>query len=1327
MRKKNLIILLMLCLIMPFCLIFSACGKKPDDDPDKKTEFEEFSEMAVNIMSNFDLSELGGSETQGVSARNERHDTGVISSQKLTAPKSQMDQDFFQAMQGLQDKESEGNLNYYYSDIIEQVFVTTLGCGDVLQNKYNVKDFYGVKAKMVIDDGDGYIEYSSYMVEKVGDLVKLYIYTLIDDQNPNTVDDEIINHAIIDYKSSTDFGIELITFSPDYNNFHIAIVDSQYNISLLSRDMYNSPNGGTEKYSSATASNGILECYTTEKESFVDTWITAYKQSYDQKLNLSKLTTQTKNTYTEASYTVTYADMIEAFGQYVDMSESGAEYIVTPYQVVDGVMTTCNLDNYTPSSGDGSDVLPISGDTLFLNLSILESVNKLIIPANYKYIAADSSFVINKYYEYLITLNPSNADAYRQQQDQKNEELGNSGENLFVKITTEDIMELCSCDETTAQAFAVEMAKQFSITKYIKNKDNPLYGYYTQEGFSIEIVETSTLFSKRSDGNIYLNINDQQILVFQNNKINVMDSSFDTLEHGKGFDLSDPVSKFLDLQLSQKDWLVCETIHRAWYEEYNDFDIFQNVKNLIINIDADEALTGLINVIPYQLDLDNLTLNFTGGESEKGETQFQFDLTGSKFGRIKKFNINSDTTAKIFVINGEYSNDGSPLTYDNVIIEEIKLNENVAGFYTKGYLTLDMDTFEVPSTLRYLNFNCETSAYYNREEESWTYVPGDVKTSGNFTINIPKGLSFNADFSSGYSYETTPHYDYSDLKDFVLTAMPTLPSGSELTINYDYTIKDLYGSYYLARDNYFNIRNEHGDENDYAEGFVAYCVWKYYKDRDNYNVNIGFDAFALNETLDGLQNGAIEFNVGSKENSISQETIISRIVSFEDAQMKVCLDTEGTINPLNPNAIDLEVGENKFYVFVSHVSIETPVIIPVIVNRNSALTLTIDAGNGTITSGSYQDLIVDNNKIVLSVDKGEKLDITDIADNFFMYYDITAPKGYIRDGWIDAGGTRRDGLYECEGITYEVVDGYSKYFFIGDANVTIRANYILDTFWFVFTQEYSVDENNRITVSYPEGFNQYTIETGVIDLSEITVTKYLNLEDYTFAGWYLTEDFSGSPVTQLDVSNPETIGIIYLYAKYDFIPRTIKYYARFEYSSEDDIEMDITGLGVPTTINNGKSPISEFSYNQVEWPSFTGYQPTGSYNTPTYNATTREWSFYVLYEKLYCGVKVVPVCINGCEACVSEEIGEVYLSDVSINIDAESATFRANDYADILFPKHIAEFYLDEELTIKPSAEASLDNAWTIASNGDWVLDIDKLAELGLFGDVVIYAKLTVK
>src|SRR5690606_38999557 len=88
-------------------------------------------------------------------------------------------------------------------------------------------------------------------------------------------------------------------------------------------------------------------------------------------------------------------------------------------------------------------------------------------------------------------------------------------------------------------------------------------------------------------------------------------------------------------------------------------------------------------------------------------------------------------------------------------------------------------------------------------------------------------------------------------------------------------------------------------------------------------------------------------------------------------------------------------------------------------------------------------------------------------------------------------------------------------------NVTVYAKWI--------ETEYTITyELNGGTLESPK--TKFTASE--LPLTLPTPTK----EDYTFAGWYLTSDFSGNPVTQLTEAKNVT-----LYAKWEAIQYTITY------------------------------------------------------------------------------------------------------------------------------------------------------------------------------------------
>ncbi len=161
-----------------------------------------------------------------------------------------------------------------------------------------------------------------------------------------------------------------------------------------------------------------------------------------------------------------------------------------------------------------------------------------------------------------------------------------------------------------------------------------------------------------------------------------------------------------------------------------------------------------------------------------------------------------------------------------------------------------------------------------------------------------------------------------------------------------------------------------------------------------------------------------------------------------------------------------------------------------------------------------------------------------------------------------------------EGFTF--VGWYLKADFSGDSvtqitdanNVTVYAKWI--------ETEYTITyELNGGTLESPK--TKFTISE--LPLTLPTPTK----EDYTFAGWYLTSDFSGNPVTQLTEAKNVT-----LYAKWEAIQYTITYELNGGTltNAPTKFTKDQLPLTLPTPTKEGKEfagwyLTSDFSGNKV--------------------------------------------------------------------------------------------------------------------------------------------------
>lgn len=161
-------------------------------------------------------------------------------------------------------------------------------------------------------------------------------------------------------------------------------------------------------------------------------------------------------------------------------------------------------------------------------------------------------------------------------------------------------------------------------------------------------------------------------------------------------------------------------------------------------------------------------------------------------------------------------------------------------------------------------------------------------------------------------------------------------------------------------------------------------------------------------------------------------------------------------------------------------------------------------------------------------------------------------EGYTFDGWYTEP--------EFTNRVTSIVNGT-------EGNVDLYAKFSATSY--TITYVLNGGTNN---VSNPSGYDAITLPITLLDPTK---------NGYTFAGWYETSDFSGSPVTQIDAG---TTGNKIFYAKWDFETYTITYELNGGNATNPS---SYTAESLPLTLNN---PTKD-GYTFTGWTGSNGSSP----------------------------------------------------------------------------------------------------------------------------------------
>lgn len=597
MKKKIFSFLISFCLILPAFLSLTACKKGNNDDEDPNADFTEFSTVAVSIMNNYDLSNDDGDFSAGKGE--------LVYPQASGYSSKTIEERIFDEIKASDSKQVVTNINYYYVDLMEQVFTTTLGSGDALTNKYGVSSFFGLKTKVLANSEYG-TQTESFVVNKAGTTYSIDHYYKFDATSQDADSDERFNYGKIEYSSKDEYKVTLLSFTRDFSNFTYSVADSNFNFTQVKKYTWDS----VTEWSMVSA-NGVLYCYSTEDADLIAPFYEEYYTTLNGALNFSNYIESSANMPNLCTCSVTETEVYEAYEKYVDMSGSDGEYIEPAlFRVYNGAIVN-GAPGYNNTTDEGLEIMPTNASMLTCGIAIPSGVKKLIIPSNVTKIVCEK-MMLEEYIYKSAYENATGAEA-----QQKHQEYLQWQENYHATQTDPKWQEWV---EVTPEYFV-------EYFKFVKERDNssdgwnPLISYVD---FEVEVAEGSSLFTKKADGNIYVTIDDQEILAFMNNQ-DILDVGMETLTLGLdagGLNFGITNEYFFDSAIKSAGLIITKSLKEVFMDA-NTEDLLLQVKNL--NITSSGSFVDLYNLayvynyeMPQKFNFENVTITFTESYGKVG-------------------------------------------------------------------------------------------------------------------------------------------------------------------------------------------------------------------------------------------------------------------------------------------------------------------------------------------------------------------------------------------------------------------------------------------------------------------------------------------------------------------------------------------------------------------------------------------------------------------------------------------------------------------------------------------------------------------------------------
>ncbi len=931
MKKKSFLSLLIFCLMLPFLFFISACGQKPPEGP-KNSELLEFKTIATNIIQSYREDSFGANPAM---LSNNRKNVVLTTNSNVNYVNQ-----IQQIVKNYEYKESVEDLSQYREAMFSQLFYLPIGCGEVLTEEIGATSFYGSSIKYfeepIFNEDDSWVYYDSYFtINKDSTTISMSIYEEFF-ENDIFISDSY-SYVTLNYVDQTNFNASLVTYTADMKYLSFTYLDSQKNFIDLQYDLVNKVDGSgnvIESYN-VLISDGVNSYALTDKDITIacknilvnmdnptehNEEIVVAKSNFTNSINVEKINLK----------------MQEFMKDMADFEVPAPVFIVE-----NGVLTSLDYRNTTEK-----DVLTIPGNVtalLWERMSVSPNVSKIIIPNSVE----------------KLLIEKSTYDAWVKVQDTPVPQELPLIKDRYYELPLEYI-------EQT----------QFSLIDVRDPKNNNYV-----EKFDIEklvIGDESPLFSKEENGNIYLNIRrvndiaqDNEVTKYliaikdyepffgEDYAINIVNRSWEAVGKGQtpASEMFTNTERNLAEDLYSNALFYANTINVIIEDPYTSMLDNICVAGMMEYYNLEESY-NIESYEPCLFEIKNLNIidNLLPEYREELDNTW-FNINIKYFKEIENLTISSKY-AKMYSLSSSLKNDNLSLRKHK--IDNIVVNEGLTGLQFETF-ELETNGIDFPTTMQKidfsrckLNYNADLSLSNLTElsfpdgsqwgfEDIALYINGDltidainfdrylwlndIVATGDIVVNIGKNV-LDLRYNNIQANSVTLKLDFTQ---------PEFEKFIEDYGNQDYHLANTLKNILQEDNSIFVIQTKFGAElkND-VEGLIYDDKTQTY----NYNVrnsqasldlatfvkteNVTIKANTTNDYASAFSTN-VNLNVGENiyyilvKNSNGEEVVSFKINIYRNKMFKFIIDTQGgTFDTEVQAQIDIEENVKNYFTFPEH-------------------------------------------------------------------------------------------------------------------------------------------------------------------------------------------------------------------------------------------------------------------------------------------------------------------------------------------------------------------------------------------------------------------------
>ncbi len=927
MKKKLFTFFTSAFLLIPTMLGLTGCGGKGEITYD---DYEEIKTIASTIINSYDTLKVSEDVSTSKPAKN------TFASSTEFSPN-----DLFDMLNDSSSKVVCQTSKTWFEGMTQSMFAMALAGGKLMADEYEDPDYFGTVLKAwegsdpTPENPDANIAYEYFQLKEVDEYNKtLLVY------GPQ---DNFYLKMTMYFKDKNNFEVEYVSCNLTADEENYEQIDYWYANSdkqLLQVMFYNWGDLAGETYE-ATWHNGI-DTFQIEPgvlNNPAEDCIEYILERKNPKANIPEV----RAMGTTEKYSFHYDKMWEAFDFFMGDLINDTENLDagTPFtnRIVDGCLMGINYEYVT----EEVITLPTGIDSIMWGMAIPNTIKKIIIPNNVKYIKIRQQ----DYDTALASYNAQNGFTSNTSPDLKNSFVDSTdgGAETYVKLPAE------LAEYTSSPLFV------------LVDQDGSWLNSGMQEFTNIEFSTSSaqTLFSYTPDGGgVCVTLEDfnmqPQTLCFALKDVEKVfeDVLRDVVFNGTTQSLIDYAKE--KISIDGITMLPQATRSVEQDAEQGTLDLVKFVKTLTINAETNNYIDlGMFrktnsngDTIPNLYTLQKITLNCpTADESEYSSVGISLGYTSIK--SIDVIEVN--TVTKQIAIQGD-------IDYQ-MEVGAIYFEAPEAYHLSLQYITLKASNIDMPAKIRELSLTGFVGA-------------------NNLTMNFSKAVSLIDldnhhldDQYNHYSYEFMAYYDKElgydrDTTSFTLKHLPTVNGTFAISLAESFDAITDKNELWEASNNYESYAQD-TEEKMQKSAWITYNIMKFYPERINFYGPLSAVIFDSKKVADK------EYKITLTN---SKETIDVKDYFYNNYSSTYKLSTTNNFeNPLSSTNISLEYGNNIVYMQLTSEDGQQTCVYKLNFYRSAKYTASFVDRNGLLDD--IEDVYYDENKLVFTLPTGYMANVSD--------------------------------------------------------------------------------------------------------------------------------------------------------------------------------------------------------------------------------------------------------------------------------------------------------------------------------------------------------------